>query len=114
MNFDKKNLSEEDIKMKYITPAIEKAGWDIKKQVREEYTFTDGRVIVRGNLRSRGKKSVVHPNYWTKNLTIGVHYKNSRLFFYSYNFCIFTTSSYIGVVFAFVHFRRMPLGNHGA
>ena len=56
MSFDKKILSEEDIKMKYITPAIENAGWDIKKQVRAEYTFTDGRVIVRGNLTSRGKK----------------------------------------------------------
>lgn len=28
----------------------------IHRQVREEYTFTDGRVIVRGNLTSRGKK----------------------------------------------------------
>ncbi|MDU2591777.1 MAG: DEAD/DEAH box helicase family protein [Paeniclostridium sordellii] len=56
MSFNKKTLSEEDIKMKYITPAIEEAGWDIKKQVRAEYTFTDGRVIVRGNLTSRGKK----------------------------------------------------------
>ena len=27
-----------------------------KKQVRAEYTFTDGRVIVRGNLTTRGKK----------------------------------------------------------
>ncbi len=59
MSFNKKNMSEEDIKMKYITPAIEKAGWDIKKQVRAEYTFTDGRVIVRGNLTSRGKKKRV-------------------------------------------------------
>ena len=56
MNFNKKKLSEEDIKMKYITPAIEQAGWDIKKQVRAEYTFTDGRVIVRGNVTTRGKK----------------------------------------------------------
>lgn len=56
MSLNKKSLSEEDIKMKFITPAIEKAGWDIKKQVRAEYTFTDGRVIVRGNLTSRGKK----------------------------------------------------------
>lgn len=56
MSFNNKKLTEEDIKMKYITPAIEKAGWDIKKQVRAEYTFTDGRVIVRGNLTSRGKK----------------------------------------------------------
>lgn len=56
MDFNKKKLSEEDIKMKYITPAIEQAGWDIKKQVRAEYTFTDGRVIVRGNITTRGKK----------------------------------------------------------
>lgn len=56
MGFDKKSMSEEDIKMKYITPAILEAGWDIHKQVKAEYTFTDGRVIVRGNLTSRGKK----------------------------------------------------------
>ena len=56
MVFNKKSMSEEDIKMKYITPAIERAGWDIKRQVRAEYTFTDGRVIVRGNVTSRGKK----------------------------------------------------------
>ncbi|WP_369076193.1 EcoAI/FtnUII family type I restriction enzme subunit R [Clostridium sp.] len=56
MSFSKKNMSEEDIKMKFITPAIEEAGWNIKKNVRAEYTFTDGRVIVRGNVTSRGKK----------------------------------------------------------
>lgn len=56
MAINKKALSEEDIKMKYITPAIEKAGWDIKTQVRAEYSFTDGRIIVRGNLVVRGKR----------------------------------------------------------
>ncbi|HSA05981.1 MAG TPA: DEAD/DEAH box helicase family protein [Candidatus Gastranaerophilales bacterium] len=54
---NKKQLSERDICTKFITPAIEQAGWDIKRQIREEYTFTDGRVIVRGkNLVTRGKK----------------------------------------------------------
>jgi len=53
---NKKSLSEEDIKMKYITPAIKKSGWDIKTQVRAEYSFTDGRIIVRGNLVARGKR----------------------------------------------------------
>ncbi|MBU5437163.1 hypothetical protein KQI42_04020 [Tissierella sp. MSJ-40] len=53
---NKKSLSEEDIKMRYIIPAIEKAGWDIKTQVRAEYSFTDGRIIVRGNLVARGKR----------------------------------------------------------
>lgn len=56
MAIDKKALSEEDIKMKYITPAIEEAGWNIKTQVRAEYSFTDGKIIVRGNLVARGKR----------------------------------------------------------
>lgn len=49
-------LTERDICTKYITPSIVKSGWDLHKQIREEYTFTDGRVIVRGNLTSRGKR----------------------------------------------------------
>jgi type I restriction enzyme, R subunit len=53
---DKKKLSERDICTKFINPAIVQGGWDIQRQVREEYAFTDGRVIVRGNLTSRGKK----------------------------------------------------------
>ncbi|WP_257291616.1 EcoAI/FtnUII family type I restriction enzme subunit R, partial [Endozoicomonas sp. ONNA1] len=53
---NKKELSERDICTKYITPAIEKAGWDIQTQVREEVTFTAGRIIVRGKLHARGKK----------------------------------------------------------
>ena len=52
---DKKSLSERDICTKFITPAIEQAGWDIKKQVREEVSFTKGRIIVRGKLHSRGE-----------------------------------------------------------
>ncbi len=55
----KRDLSEEDIKAQYITPAIEKAGWDIKKQVRFEYAFTAGRIILRGSVTSRGKKKRV-------------------------------------------------------
>lgn len=51
----KRDLSEEDIKVRYITPAVEKAGWD-KQQIRYEYTFTAGRIILRGNVTSRGKK----------------------------------------------------------
>ena len=43
--FDKKSLSETDIRTKYITPAIEKAGWNILTQVREEYPITKGRII---------------------------------------------------------------------
>ena len=52
----KAHLSEEDIKARYITPAITNAGWDIKKQVRLEYAFTAGRIILRGNITARGKQ----------------------------------------------------------
>jgi len=52
----KRDLSEEDIKARYITPAITDAGWDIKKQVRLEYAFTAGRIILRGNVTARGSK----------------------------------------------------------
>ena len=34
---DKYQLSERDICTKFITPALEKAGWDIATQVREEF-----------------------------------------------------------------------------
>ena len=56
---DKKLLTEEDIKLQYITPAIvEKAGWN-KALIRMEYYFTDGRVIFQGKIhaRQRGKKA---------------------------------------------------------
>ncbi len=52
---DKKTLSERDICTKFITPAIERAGWDIHQQVREEFSFTKGRIMVRGKLHTRGK-----------------------------------------------------------
>lgn len=50
-----KKLTEEDIKNRYITPAIEKSGWT-KEQVFMEYFFTNGQVIVRGNKVTRGKQ----------------------------------------------------------
>ncbi|ANB02392.1 EcoAI/FtnUII family type I restriction enzme subunit R [Ectothiorhodospira sp. BSL-9] len=53
---DKKALSERDICTKFITPALERAGWDIQTQVREEVSFTAGRIIVRGRMHIRGKR----------------------------------------------------------
>jgi len=55
MDLDKKYMTEEDIKVKYITPAIKNAGWDIKRQVNFEKYFTAGKIIVRGKLTSRNK-----------------------------------------------------------
>ncbi|MCD8291494.1 MAG: DEAD/DEAH box helicase family protein [Prevotella sp.] len=45
---NKKKLSEEDIKARYITPALNKAGWENDK-IRMEYSFTDGRIIFEGD-----------------------------------------------------------------
>jgi type I restriction enzyme R subunit len=53
---NKRDLSERDICTKYITPAIERAGWNIHTQIREELSFTAGRIIVRGRLHARGSR----------------------------------------------------------
>ncbi len=53
---DKKALSERDICTKYITPALARAGWDVQGQVRENVYLTNGRVIVRGKLVTRGER----------------------------------------------------------
>ncbi len=52
----KKTLSERDICSKYITPALQKVGWDIDTQILEEVSFTDGKIFVRGKLTARGKR----------------------------------------------------------
>ena len=54
----KKDLTEEDIKLRYITPAINSAGWK-NEHIRMEYYFTDGRVIFQGKVHARqtGKKA---------------------------------------------------------
>ncbi|WP_211665231.1 DEAD/DEAH box helicase family protein [Leucothrix arctica] len=60
---EKKTLSESDIKAKFITPALVKAGWDEMTQIRREVTLTPGPVIVRGNLSSRNKKKKKFADY---------------------------------------------------
>jgi type I restriction enzyme R subunit len=70
---DKKSLTERDICTKFINPAIEKAGWDIQTQVREEVYLTAGKVIVRGKLVSRGKsKRADYVLYRKPNLPLAV------------------------------------------
>ena len=48
----KEELSEEDVKLRYIT--IEKVGWR-KENIRMEYPFTDGQILIKGNIIERGK-----------------------------------------------------------
>ena len=55
--FDIKDMTEEDIKLQYITPALT-AKWDIKKITMETSPankFTDGKVHIKGNIPSRDK-----------------------------------------------------------
>lgn len=50
---NKKQMTEEDIKLQYITPAIV-SKWDIKK-VTMETQITDGKVNIKGNITCREK-----------------------------------------------------------
>lgn len=72
----KKDLTETEIRTRYITPAIcgpGGAGWDVMTQVREEYHFTKGRVIVRGRTTHRGQaKKADYLLYYKPNFPIAV------------------------------------------
>jgi type I restriction enzyme R subunit len=70
---NKKEMSERDICTKYITPALVESGWDLHKQIREEVTFTDGRIIVRKKLVTRGeRKRADYILYYKSNLPIAI------------------------------------------
>lgn len=70
---NKKLLSERDICSKFITPALGKVGWDLKRQVREEVSFTDGRIILQGKLYARGKrKRADYILYFKPNIPIAI------------------------------------------
>ncbi|MGZ4979065.1 MAG: EcoAI/FtnUII family type I restriction enzme subunit R [Methylobacter sp.] len=76
---DKLTLSERDICTKFITPAIQQAGWQ-QHEFREEVRLTDGRVMVRGNLAARiknpdvkgGPKRADYVLYARSNIPIAV------------------------------------------
>jgi type I restriction enzyme R subunit len=70
---NKKSLSERDICTKFITPAIVHAGWDVQDQVREEVSFTKGRIIVRGRMHTRGEgKRADYILYYRPNVPIAL------------------------------------------
>jgi type I restriction enzyme R subunit len=72
-DMDKYQLSERDICTKFITPALEKAGWDIATQVREEFPLTKGRIIVRGKLHTRAQnKRADYALFHRPNMPIAV------------------------------------------
>lgn len=70
---NKKDLSERDICTKFIASALQQAGWDMRKQVREEVSFTDGRIYVKGNLSVRGKrKRADYILYYKPNIPVAI------------------------------------------
>ena len=70
---NKKSLSERDICTKFITPALEKAGWDRHLQVLEEVSFTDGKIYVRGKITARGtRKRADYILYYKPNIPIAI------------------------------------------
>jgi len=70
---NKKQLSESDICTKYITPALERAGWDVLTQIRQEFSLTKGRVLVRGKLHTRAQnKRADYVLFYKPNIPIAV------------------------------------------
>lgn len=70
---NKKDLSESDIKAKFITPAILQSGWDEITQLGREIFFTDGRIYVKGKLTARGKRKFAdYILYYKPNVPVAI------------------------------------------
>ena len=70
---DKRSLSEQDIRTKFITPALRKAGWSEMTQLREEVSFTKAPIHVRGKQVSRGQaKRADYILYYQPNLPLAI------------------------------------------
>lgn len=73
---NKKELTEADIRTKFITPALVGSNgdkWDLMTQIREEAYFTKGRVIVRGKTVQRGEaKKADYLLFFKPNIPIAV------------------------------------------
>lgn len=50
---DKKQMTEEDIKLNFITPALLSKGWKDKITMETKVCFTDGKINLKGNIVSR-------------------------------------------------------------
>lgn len=51
---DKKQMTEEDIKLNFITPALLSKGWKDKITMETKVQFTDGKINLKGNIAVRG------------------------------------------------------------
>lgn len=65
-------MTEEEVKLNYVTPAIESAGWQ-KKQIRMEYAINAGKIVVRGNIAKRlPKKKADYVLFYKENLPLAI------------------------------------------
>ena len=68
----RKQLSESDICDRFISPALSRGGW-ANHQWRREFSFTAGRIIVRGKLVARGKqKRADYLLFYKPNMPIAI------------------------------------------
>ena len=77
---NKRDMSEEDIKANFITPAIVSKGWKHGEHIVYEEYFTDGRIEVRGDTarRKKGKKSDYSLYYQLGNRIAIIEAKDNR------------------------------------
>ena len=65
-------MTEEEVKLNYITPAIERAGWD-RKFIRMEYPITAGKIVVRGEKAFRlTKKRADYLLFYKENMPLAI------------------------------------------
>jgi len=68
----KKQLTEQEIRSRFITPALQRAGWDLN-QIREEYYFTDGKIEYKGKTHQRGERKFAdYVLYYHDNFPLAV------------------------------------------
>lgn len=69
----KKEMTEEDIKLNYITPALLKNGWKDKITMETKVCFTDGKINLKGNIPTREPaKKADYILYLNKEMPIAI------------------------------------------
>ena len=65
-------MTEEEVKLNFITPAIENAGWS-KRQIRMEYGINAGKIVVRGNVARRlNKLKADYVLFYKENMPLAI------------------------------------------
>jgi type I restriction enzyme R subunit len=70
-DLDKKDLTEQEIRTRYITPAIQPASW-LPRQIREEVYLTDGQIHPRGRVAPRGRRKYADYVLYHHNLPLAI------------------------------------------